>query len=741
MSQNGTEQGISKPVFRNFGGEYQLRLESAADLACAVDLDEARWACSSAPIADFACDEAFLAFLDTDGNGRVRTDEVKDAIRWTLARLRNPERLSERSESLPLDEIDTGGPEGEAILAAARRVLANLGKAEACDISLDQVRNQKKIMASAANNGDGIIPASAAPDEETARYIGDVAATIGARTDACGEAGIGREELDAFEAEARAYLAWLERGRLPEAGGTSEVHPWGEATAGAAATVAALDEKVLEYFTLCDLLQFDPRAADRLRLGDTEIEELDYGDRVAVAERLRRAPVAPPTAEDTLDLAGPINAAYETEVAHLREDIAPRILGEEGARRLTRGDWEQVRGVFAAHRAWADGKAGVRVESLGRERLEECLAGPFRGRVDEMIAADFAVAGELDRISAVEKLILYRRWLLEFANNMVSLPRLYDPERRSMFERGTLIIDGRALSFAVGVSDRKQHRALAENSFMYVLYLEVTGRVGQGAEERFEVSAAVTSGESTGLYVGKRGVFFTPEGREWDARVVDIIVNPVSLGEAARAPFYKLGDFIMKQVEKFSKAQQSRVEGAVAAPAGSAATRDLLLAGSVGLAALGSSFAYITKAMKEVHLHHVLIVIVGILVAIAGPSVAIAWFRLRKRDLTALLEASGWAVNVRIYVRGRLGRLFTHEPDLPRGAVRERTDLVARFARDVGKRRVNWTRVALVCLASAAIIFGGTLWYLQKSLRAPALDDAPSRPPAAQTAPQAPSGQ
>ncbi len=47
-------------VFRNYGGNYQLRIEDAGDLALVLDLDPARWAATSVQIDTLQCDPAFL---------------------------------------------------------------------------------------------------------------------------------------------------------------------------------------------------------------------------------------------------------------------------------------------------------------------------------------------------------------------------------------------------------------------------------------------------------------------------------------------------------------------------------------------------------------------------------------------------------------------------------------------------------------------------------------------------------
>lgn len=325
-----------------------------------------------------------------------------------------------------------------------------------------------------------------------------------------------------------------------------------------------------------------------------------------------------------------------------------------------------------------------------------------------MIAADQAVASELEQIQNVEKLILYQKCLFEFANSFVTFPRLYDPNKRSLFEMGTLVIGGKELTFSVKVDNRAAHKTQAQNSNMYILYVEVTGK--KDTEEKFEVVVGLTSGNSVGFQIGKRGVFITPDDREWDARVVDIIENPVSMWEAFKAPFKKASGFVSKQMDKFSKTQQTKIEGAASAPRDSTATRDLLLAGSVGIAVVGSAFAYITKALSEVNPIRVLIVLLGIAAVVFIPSFLMGYVKLRRRDLTALLEASGWAINIRIRLTGRMGRLFTRQPFLPKGARKERKDIGALFARQFGPKPISWKRVAFTALILAVIFLAAMLY-------------------------------
>ena len=53
------------------------------------------------------------------------------------------------------------------------------------------------------------------------------------------------------------------------------------------------------------------------------------------------------------------------------------------------------------------------------------------------------------------------------------------------------------------------------------------------------------------------------------------------------------------------------------------------------------------------------------MLAISGPSVVIAWLKLRQRSLSPLLEASGWAVNSRVKINIPLGTSLTDRATLP----------------------------------------------------------------------------
>ena len=702
---------MSQLILKNYGGSHQLRIQDAQDLEKIQVLSDAHWAATSIPINSLNCDYAFASYVDTDQNGRIRTDELKAAQAWLFRFLANRSRLSEGTDILNLSDIDISHPEGQKLRAAAKLILANLNLPDAQEISLAQVRDVQSIMASSANNGDGIIPPQAAVEPDLAQFITSVMETVGPALDASGKPGINEEQLKIFFDEAKGFLAWKAKGEISKGDDTTEVMPWGTETPQAYELVVSLEEKIEQYFTQCAMVRFDERSAHQMQLRQKELEEIDFANKPMMEERLKNAPLTLPNPKGVLDFEAILNPLYLERLLELREKVLKRALRGSAKqllmgsiKQLTEKQWDKVKSIFAQYRVWLESKQGAKVEKLGQDKLSIYLNGTYRQRTSELIAKDLAVADDLNQLHNLEKLVLYQRWLLELANNFVSFANLYTPQRRSLFEMGTLVIDGREMTFTMKVQDRLAHKKIAEDSCMYLLYLEVTGR--QDKDIKFEIVAAVTSGDAGGLRIGKRGIFFTIDGREWDAQVVDIVENPISIWESVKAPFKQFTGFIKKQVDKFSKSSQTKLEASVAAPSASGMTRDLLLGGGIAIAALGSAFAYITKALSQVKAVHVLGMFVGLAAFILLPGIIMGFAKIRKRDMSVLLEASAWAVNMHMRLNATLGRLFTHIPRLPEGARKERRDTVAQFVKEFGYGSLRLREPAIIVLITILIVLG-----------------------------------
>ena len=673
---------MSRMICRNYGGSYQLRIQNAEDLEKIQVFDEVHWAATSIPTDSLNCDKEFTAYVDTDKNGRIRPAELKAACSWLIQVLADRHRLSEGSDVLKLQDIDTHRPEGQMLHATAELILTNLNIPGKNEISLEQVRDVKSIMASAANNGDGIIPPEVTSNADLAQFITSIIDTVGSRMDACGKPGISKDELEKFFHEAETYLAWIAQGEIPIGHECTEIIPWGIETQKAYDLVKNVEEKVDQFFAQCALVKFDERAAAQMQLREKELEEIDFTDTAKMIDRLKDSPLASPNSEGWLNFEEAINPLYVDSLLELKEKVLSRALGDS-VERLNENEWRKVKNIFRPYREWLKNKQCSEVEKLGQERLRSYLEGSYREQASELIEKDLAVANDLNQIQNLEKLILYQRWLMVLANNFVSFADLYNPNARALFEMGTLVITEKQITFTMSVQDRPAHKKVSQRSSMYLLYVEITGR--QDKDIKFEIVAPVTSGSSEGLCVGKRGIFFTVDGREWDAEVVDIVVNPISVWESVKAPFQKIVDFARKQIEKMTKSSEEKVGSSMASSASASGTaRDLMLGGGLAIAALGSSFAYITKALSEVEPVHVLMALLGLAMVVLLPSILAGFVKTRKRDMSALLEASGWAVNVHMRLNMTMGQLFTHTPHLPKDARKERRDIVGKFVKKFG---------------------------------------------------------
>ena len=118
----------------------------------------------------------------------------------------------------------------------------------------------------------------------------------------------------------------------------------------------------------------------------------------------------------------------------------------------------------------------------------------------------------------------------------------------------------------------------------------VTGPVAN--QRKMTLAVAVTSGDIRHIFVGQTGVFADAAKVEWDAKVIDLVQQPVSLGEAIRSPFYRFGEFTSKQANRFfsakSEAMEKSLAGSIAAPkpqqAPAFSGAMLLMGGGVGIA-------------------------------------------------------------------------------------------------------------------------------------------------------------
>ena len=89
---------------------------------------------------------------------------------------------------------------------------------------------------------------------------------------------------------------------------------------------------------------------------------------------------------------------------------------------------------------------------------------------------------------------------------------------------------------------------------------------------------------------------------------------------------------------------------------------------SLALGTLAAAFAGILGFLGKFEPWQVPLVIVGIMLVVSAPSMAIAWLKLRKRNLGPILDANGWAVNAKARMNVPFGGALTGVAALPPGS-------------------------------------------------------------------------
>jgi hypothetical protein len=667
-----SKRGELRRAWRFFraGGVDQALIADADDLLALGELDQRLWIALACPVKGLEFDERTLALLDTDNDGRVRAPELVAAVTWLKQVLADPRGLVDGKDGVPLAAIATSTTEGQAVLASARQLLALLGKSDSAVVTVDDTVQAKSLSANAARNGDGVVPPAAINDDEARAAAEDCLRTVGGGDDRSGQRGITTEALQTFFAKLAEHAAW----QATAEANASTVLPLGAATAAAADAVDAIAAKVDDWFVRARLAAFDARAQTAVNVDDKVFADVATGDLEATAPALRRLPLAHVAADRPFDLAGPMNPAWQAEVATLRTAAVEPLLGT-GVTTLSEAQWRAMRERLAPYRAWRAASAGAEVAPLGLERIRALLASGVRARLEQAIAEDLAAAAQIDGAEQVERLARCWRDLFRLANNFVSFSDFYG-RRTAVFQAGTLHLDARTTELCVQVLDANKHAALAMKSGAYLVYVECT----RPGDEKMTVACALTSGDCDMVFVGRNGIFYDRKGRDWDATVTRVVENPIGIGQAFWSPYKKLVRWLEETSAKRAAAADddayAQLQTSTAATASGAPTPapekpklDIGVVAALGVAVGGITAAL--GALLQALFGLGLLMPIGVLGAMAlisGPSMFLAWLKLRQRNIGPILDANGWAVNALTTVNIPLGRSLTTLASLPPGS-------------------------------------------------------------------------
>ena len=700
--------------YRDLGGMARVNIETGEDIAHLGELDQKVWTVLSCPVTGLEFDEKTLIILDSNKDGSIRVGEVVAAANYLCSALTDRDLLVKETDVLPLGAINRQDERGEKLYKSARQILANLGL-EKDNISLAEASDSVAIFAKTRFNGDGVITVASADNEAQAASISKIMETTASTSDRSGENGVTAESIEKFYAACSAYDAWVSESEK----NASQIFPYGENTAAALAVVGSLKEKMADYFLRCKLVKFDADALAALDVSVERMGAISANNLTSCTEEISSYPLARISGSGELPLDG-INPAWQETFEKLKALVSD--IDFKAKKTLKESDWTNILSKFEAYKAWQADKKGIEVETLGIDEVRAILKANLKAELLELVARDKALEEEAGSIDAVSDFMHLYTYFYRFLKNYVTFADFYDKskDRKAVFQAGILFIDQRSCELCIKVSDMGKHVDMAGLSGMFLMYCDCVSRY---TDKKMTIVAAMTDGDVNDIRVGKNALFYDRDGVDYDATVIKVIDNPISVRQAFWSPYRKFADWVSSTINKFASDKESQVladarskvsEIKVTDPAdktGDSKKQAFDIAKFAGIfAAIGMALGFISSALVSLgkgiaalQWWQLILVIAGIILLISGPSCFIAWGKLRRRNLAPVLNANGWAVNARSLVNIRFGATLTDMAKLPRldfvdpKAIKRRA---ARSRRIIGILILLIAAICVYCLIS-----------------------------------------
>ena len=618
--------------FSTVGGVTRVNIETGEDIAHLNELDQKLWTVLSCPVKGLEFDEKTLTLMDADKDGRIRVNEVVTASQWLTKVLKDMNYLLEGKDTIDFSQVQDNTDEGKEVLESARLILKQLGV------------------------------------EKESISMADVA-----------------EYLAGYEEKCKAdYTAANPDPHEP---------PYGDKSDDAEAAVNALRAKVADFFMRCKLVQFDEEASAALDVQVEKIAAISGSNLADNAAEISSYPLARPVKDAKLPLKGGINPAWQGAFATLKSLVLDvEFVGKES---ITEEEWNTVLAKVDAYTEW---------KAAGETAMNEAVA--------EMLKIHGAA------IEPVEKLLRLCRDFFRLLHNFVVFKDFYrrDDNLQAVFQAGKLYVDQRC----VKVSDMPKHMASAGKSGLFLLYCHCVSKV-QGKE--MDIVAALTDGDIKDLHEGKNAIFYDRTGQDWDATITKIVDNPISIRQAFWSPYRKFGKWVTDKITKNAEEKESKQFDEMTAKADTAtinltkkeeaaadATAKAVekkaqmfdIAKFAGIfAAIGLAIGAIGGALAALggfvtaKWYNIILLVAAVVIFISGPSMLLAWLKLRKRNLGPLLNANGWAINSMVKINTTFGQTLTS---------------VAKYPKIVGKdpfadKKMAWWKKCLIWLVILAALF------------------------------------
>ncbi len=724
--------------FSRVGGANRVNLETGMDLVSLEHLDQKLWTALSCPVHGMEIDSKTLELIDTDKDERIRVPEILEAVKWITSIIKDPNDLVKENPFLPLTAINENTEEGKILLTSAQQILTNLGLPGNNEITVEETSDTVKIFADTKFNGDGIITEISTDDENIKKIINEIITCIGSAVDRNGMQGISEQHISDFYKNCQDYSTWYAKAEAD----MEKILPFDNATTDAFAAYTAVRTKIEDYFLRCRLAEFDPVSADILNTLNARYEGISAKDLTQCIDEIAAFPLSKIEANKPLSITKGINPAWEKAIDTFRQlVIIPGLAVKEI---LSEEEFTDIGKKFESYINWQAEKAGGVVEALGLQTIRELLAGDTEESLLLLIEQDKALENETNNIILVDKLVRYYRDLFVLLRNYVTFHEFYSPDADAIFQAGKLYIDQRCCDLCIKVSDMTKHNTLAGSSGICLVYCDCYSKT---KNEKMTIVAALTDGNIDNIVVGRNAIFYDRSGADWDATIIKIIDNPISIRQAFWSPYRKVSKFISSQIEKVATAKEKEVHTAatthiektsgkvdthlkesiqtpeveplpapapapVAVQAAAAAPPPafdigkfvgIFAAISLALGAIGSVIATILTGFFGLVWWKMPLAILGLMLTISGPSMILAWLKLRKRNLAPILDANGWAINARANINIAFGNTLTQIASLPENS---KLNLVDPFSKK--KRPLIPVLIILVVLLSAAAYL---LWY------------------------------
>lgn len=461
--------------------------------------------------------------------------------------------------------------------------------------------------------------------------------------------------------------------------------PYGANSDDAVAAVDAVKDKIADYFMRCKFIQFHSESTAALDVNAEKVAAISEKNLATCVGEISTYPISRPIASCVLPINEGINPAWQAAFGKVKTLVLDVDYPEKES--LTEAEWNAC---VAKCDAYVASKAD-KTTAINEEQSAK-------------------VTEEHDAIKPLERLLHLNRDFYTLLRNYVMMSDFYDRSKDAIFQAGKLYIDSRCLNLCMRVSDAAKHLNDSRISGMFLVYCTCTSRVKNAT---MNIVAVLTDGDLDNLRVGKNAVFYDRSGQDWDAVVTHILDNPISIRQAFWSPYKKIGTFITEKINKSAAEKEAKQMEEMTAKADGVSLsgenkegqkkQAFDIAKFAGIfAAIGMAIGFITSALTGLlttffkNPISMVLFVVLIMLCVSGPSMFIAWSKLRKRNLGPVLNANGWAVNAKIVVNTRFGATLTELSHFPKVVLDDP------FAE---KKMPKWLRWLISFFVCAAAIF------------------------------------